>query len=102
MQGTVRFHSGFIARIDSVNLKSTSYQSSNGEIQVKISQANGNKMLKLTFFFYLTSCQSTVSAQLAFNGMQIVYDVEYDLVGYKETGTFLLWIPETLFDIFVN
>lgn len=34
--------------------------------------------------------------------MQIVYDVDYDLVGYKETGTFLLWIPETLFEIFVS
>lgn len=34
--------------------------------------------------------------------MELVYDVDYDLAGYREHGTFMLYIPEILFNMYIG
>lgn len=43
--------------------------------------------------------QSTVTAAFVLDGVQLVYDIDYDLKDYTGKGNFLLWNKEINFDL---
>lgn len=90
--GTVRFHSGFVAKINEATIKGTTYRSVNGDNMVHTNIA------------VTASCsiQSTLYAQMALAGMELFYDLQYQLSEYNATGNLVLWLPDTLFDLTIR
>ncbi|KAG4072469.1 hypothetical protein HA402_004401 [Bradysia odoriphaga] len=73
--GTAKFHSGFIAKIDASGILSTSYRS-------QVLEAFSNAYCYLTF-----------------DGVQTVYDVDYEYDDFKRRGSVLTWYKQLQFEM---
>ncbi|KAJ6649861.1 hypothetical protein Bhyg_05102 [Pseudolycoriella hygida] len=73
--GTAKFHSGFIAKIDASGILSTSYRSQ------------------------VVETYSNVLCFVTFDGVQTVYDVDYEYSDFKGRGSLLTWFKQLQFQM---
>jgi len=77
--GVARYHSGFIAKIDASGILSTSLQSPT-----------------------VLEGYCNVKCIITFDGVQTVYDVDYEYENFKGRGTVLIWFKQLQFDMSIT